>query len=190
MRAFGHRYEWPVVPDAAYVPGLFTLEECQAIINRWYESRVTEDKIPVNGRLYRDTDIRWIQATDPDAGWIADRIDSAVARWNEQVGFDMETCADFQLGYYAGGQHYEWHLDLGSKGNSRRKVSVVVMLTPRDQFEGGLLQILRAGGRIETCDLQVGGAVLFPAWMKHRVTPVISGGRWTLVAWYSGPPFR
>jgi len=37
---------------------------------------------------------------------------------------------------------------------------------------------------------QKGSAVIFPAYLSHRVTPILSGVRRSLVALIGGPPFK
>jgi PKHD-type hydroxylase len=35
-----------------------------------------------------------------------------------------------------------------------------------------------------------GAAILFPALLTHRITPIARGSRYSLVAFFNGPPFR
>ena len=35
-----------------------------------------------------------------------------------------------------------------------------------------------------------GAVVVFPSWVRHRVTPVTRGTRYSAVAWFNGPPLR
>ena len=51
-----------------------------------------------------------------------------------------------------------------------------------EDFEGGQLE-LQAGGQVLTPELRQGSSVLFPAWQRHRVTPVTRGVRDALVLW-------
>ena len=52
---------------------------------------------------------------------------------------------------------------------------------------GGELEFMSVKGDVS----QVRGtAVIFPSFLVHRVAPVISGVRKSLVSWISGPPFK
>ena len=73
-----------------------------------------------------------------------------------------------------------------------RKLSVVLMLSePGVDFTGGdFLLNLSHEGRAERVPLQKGSVVLFPSFIIHKVSPVISGLRKTFVVWPIGPKFR
>ena len=44
---------------------------------------------------------------------------------------------------------------------------------------------------VETPDFKNAGSVIvFPSFMEHQVTPVTKGTRYSLVAWFVGPPFK
>jgi PKHD-type hydroxylase len=47
-----------------------------------------------------------------------------------------------------------------------------------------------SGNGLQTCARQKGSALLFPSYMLHRVTPVTSGTRKSLVLWVGGNPYR
>lgn len=182
--------EWSFVPDEHYVRDLFTPEERAKIIAN-HENR---DIMPVSVKSerysYRETDVFWLSHGNPGLDWIYDRIAEATLKLNnETYQFELETCTDFQLARYRPGQHYQWHSDLGAKGYSRRKLSVVVLLSDPSEYEGSKLQF---GGDEFTrdADINPGDAVFFPSWVRHRVTPVTTGVRWSLVGWWLGAPFR
>jgi PKHD-type hydroxylase len=56
-------------------------------------------------------------------------------------------------------------------------------------YDGGDLQFF-SGPEITSVSKQRGTLVLFPTFMIHRVTPVNSGVRKSLVSWVSGPHFK
>ena len=184
------RFTWPSDPDERLYPQALSPAECAAIVAEHRTAHVTEDKLPFDNRIYRDTDVRWIKTRDAGSAWLFRRLDAVAADWNREFRFAIEGVADLQLASYRPGQNYDWHTDLGANDNTRRKLSLVLMLSPPADYEGGQLQLLRARARIRSYTLEQGTALLFPAWMKHRVLPVTSGHRWTLVAWFHGPPFR
>lgn len=72
---------------------------------------------------------------------------------------------------------------------STQKLTVVVGLTSADSYEGGLFEITSFKAPIQY-KLTVGQVLVFPSMLSHRVTPVTSGMRQTLVTWYSGPMWR
>jgi PKHD-type hydroxylase len=75
---------------------------------------------------------------------------------------------------------------------------VTVQLSQEGDYEGGDFELEevqkapdRAGQRIKalTEARQRGTVLVFPSFLYHRVTPVTSGMRRSLVAWYLGPPW-
>ena len=72
-----------------------------------------------------------------------------------------------------------------------RKLSMSVILN--NDFEGGDFEF--ASYSKEKCEItpipaSTGSIIVFPSSMEHRVTPVTSGIRYSLVCWFLGPPFR
>ena len=118
--------------------------------------------------------------------------------WN----FDIEFIESIQLAHYHEGDFYDWHTDsfvkpvLEKDGKPyNRKVSVTVFLNDPDEYEGGEFDLETKGpnwdgDRFETFKLSKGHIIIFPSYMWHRVRPVTSGVRKSLVLWIKGPPFK
>jgi PKHD-type hydroxylase len=107
-------------------------------------------------------------------------------------GFDLDCpAARLQLLRYheATLDHYDWHIDIATGAPSDRKITVVIQLSDPAQARGGLLQIMHSRNP-DTIRLEEGGAVAFPSFLLHRVTPVTKGTRMALVGWACGAPFR
>lgn len=187
---FSSGRQWDFVPNEHYVRDVFTAEERAKIIATHTSRDVMPISVKTDDYSYRDTDVFWLRHGNPEFNWIYERVAEATLKLNaETFQFELEACTDFQLARYRPGQHYEWHSDLGAKGYSRRKLSTVVLLNDKSEFEGSNLQF---GGDEFTrnAQLNTGDAIFFPSWMRHRVTPVTKGIRWTLVGWWLGPPFK
>jgi len=90
--------------------------------------------------------------------------------------------------YYGDGGHYDWHADLGP-GISNRKLSVVLQLSDPNDYVGGELQ-MNTGGGITSVPKQYGLLCFFPSFVLHRVTPLTSGTRTSLVTWLCGANLR
>jgi PKHD-type hydroxylase len=139
----------------------------------------------------RVTRTGWLDAT-PENKWIYDRVQQIATMINtmayrfELTGFSER----IQYSVYHGseGGHYDWHVDQGTLV-TRRKLSLTVQLTDPSQYEGGNLQFL-AGSQIENAPRERGIMVAFPSYGVHRVAPVTSGTRKSLVIWITGPQFR
>jgi predicted 2-oxoglutarate/Fe(II)-dependent dioxygenase YbiX len=72
--------------------------------------------------------------------------------------------------------------------NYQRKISAVMMLTGPDEYEGGELEVCNNGNfeDIQILKPNKGDIVFFASWMPHRVKPVTSGERKSLVMWVMG----
>ena len=107
-------------------------------------------------------------------------------QWN----FHLTNFEAVQHAEYCSGQHYDWHVDtffLSGKGYDR-KVTVVCLMNDPTEFVGGELQ-LRFDRAEYTVPLKKGAVVAFPSFIEHRVTPVVSGVRYTSTMWLNGPEF-
>ena len=131
--------------------------------------------------LYENEETRWIHEKLVDYAIIANK-----AMWN----FDIWGFGDsLQYTKYMGdGGHYDWHLDLGPNV-SNRKLSCVLQLSTPDEYEGGSLQI-NPGGNIVEVPKGLGTLTFFPSFLLHRVTPLSSGVRKSLVTWFCGANLR
>lgn len=103
------------------------------------------------------------------------------AGWNFQLGRPEQV----QLTAYDKDGFYGWHEDW-APFDARpivRKVSVVVLLSDPKDFEGGTFQF---DGGIDI-EMKRGTVLAFPSFMRHQVTPVTSGKRYSAVCWINGP---
>ena len=95
-----------------------------------------------------------------------------------------------QFTEYPKGGFYDWHMDLDVNGQHEppvRKISMTCLLSHESEFEGGELEIEKEKNKVK---LVQGQAVFFASFIRHRVAPVTSGVRKSLVMWFGGPPLR
>ena len=178
-----------------YFTNVFTDQEIEEIIQigesqpKIKATTVGED-ISQEVTDYRVSDIAWL-SNNPKTSWVFDRIaDLAIKANSEMWNFDIW---DFQddlqyTSYYGNGGHYDWHADLGA-GISNRKLSIVLQLSNPDEYEGGDLQ-MNTGGSILNVPREKGLICFFPSFVLHRVTPLSSGLRRSLVTWLCGANLR
>lgn len=135
-----------------------------------------------------------------NAQWLYDLIWPYMTSANKQAGwnFDINTSESIQIGKYEGdGGHYDYHVDgLGTWGsvynnpnesfchNRTRKLSMSILLN--NDFEGGDFEFFN----YDNPPRGTGSIVVFPSFLHHRVVPVTSGTRYSMVAWFLGPPLR
>lgn len=139
---------------------------------------------------YRKSEICWI-GDNEDTRWIFEKMANLCKIANKNMwNFDIWGYQDgFQYTvYYGDGGHYDWHADLGP-GISNRKISCVLQLSDPEEYDGGDLQ-MNPGGNIITVPKGLGTLCFFPSFLLHRVTPLNSGVRKSLVNWFCGANFR
>lgn len=139
---------------------------------------------------YRLSEISWIPEMN-ESEWLYEKIAKyAVAANKEMWDFDIWGFPDDlqYTTYYGDGGHYDWHVDLGP-GMSNRKMSVVLQLSTAEEYDGGELQI-NIGSDVMTVKKELGLLCFFPSFLLHRVTPVTSGVRQSLVTWLGGNNLR
>ena len=79
-----------------------------------------------------------------------------------------------------------------------RKLSIIIQLSDPEDYEGGDIYLARPpkDGRLDTEGetlpqfRQKGSVIVFPSYVRHKVTPVTKGVRKSAVAWICGPPFK
>jgi PKHD-type hydroxylase len=171
----------------------FSSEEVNLIVKnaKNYESQkatiIGEDK----ENTIRKSNIKWLPVND-EWNWVYDRVSNQIMEANKALWqFNLHTIIDnIQYTEYEGnGGHYDWHLDIGPRSINHRKVSVVVQLSDPDDYVGGNLE-LHPGSNSFAVPRGKGTVVVFPSFLLHRVTPLTSGLRRSLVLWAGGEPYK
>ena len=151
---------------------------------------------------FRRSTVRWINRGhyDEDHAWLFHKVEHAFQSSNANAfNFNLSIFKDLQFTEYAANNtgKYDWHEDLTwtSSDPMQRKLSLVVQLTDPSLYQGGNLQLdpSMVGGKSMVPDAdqlrELGTLIVFPSFLRHRVTPVEDGIRHSLVSWYLGNPF-
>ena len=150
----------------------------------------------------RISDVSWT-----DDQWVIDLIWPYMLEANIEAGwsFDIKAVETMQVTRYNPNGFYGWHRDgnadclsVYNKPNNKfmhghaRKLSMTILLN--DNYKGGEFQFCGTNDgeiHVEIPDFKNAGSVIvFPSFMEHQVTPVTKGTRYSLVAWFVGPPFK
>jgi predicted 2-oxoglutarate/Fe(II)-dependent dioxygenase YbiX len=87
----------------------------------------------------------------------------------------------FQFTKYDVGGHYDWHTDSSPAGEAHRVCSIVIQLN--DTYTGGNLLYMDTDDNVIEFKNGIGNLFIFPSNTKHKVTPVLTGTRYSLVSW-------
>ena len=159
-----------------------------------------------NLKKKRNSDIVWMNDR-----WIYKEIHPYIHTANQSAGwnFQWDHSESCQFTKYTKGQFYDWHCDGWDQPYQResandpshgkiRKLSVTVTLTDPKKYKGGELEFDFRNQdpdkkpNVHKCIeiLPKGSLVVFPGFVWHRVCPVKSGERNSLVIWNLGWPFK
>ena len=152
----------------------------------------------------------------PTTHWLGGFLWHYISRANrENFLYDLR-CVDgesMQYTQYGPGEFYSWHNDAGISGAYKpqsvgnrteglandfvnenielvRKLSFVLQLSDADDYEGGNLQLLDESGNKYFAPRKRGTVILFDSRTMHRVLPVKSGLRKSIVGWTVGPRWK
>ena len=169
-----------------------TQENCDALIAEYYkpeEEKTAEIGGAEGGSVnlgYRKTDVCWIPTSEAISLLLFSK--SLVANYKAGWGFDIEDHEPTQIAKYGIGGHYDWHTDetfFQKQKGYHRKISSVLFLSEPNTYTGGdfMFDSLDGGKKIE---VGIGTILCFPSELRHKVTPVTEGVRYSLASWAIG----
>ena len=144
----------------------------------------------------RKSEIRWLNTIDQQHSFIVGTLWNFITDANrDHFGFDLNYLRDVQYTTYRADQNgkYDWHQDTFwlNPTMNHRKLSMIIQLSDPSEYEGGEFEIDPEFGILDQTTIkQLGTVIIFPSFLRHRVTPVTSGIRRSLVCWVEGPKFR
>jgi PKHD-type hydroxylase len=174
---------------------------CNKIIKK-YNKKTKKAKVGNNqvNEIIRNSNVNFI-----DDKKMYDSINYFIKTANEETkwNYDINWTEPIQFTKYKKNQFYNWHqdsfidiLESNDLNKKNRKLSCCVNLQNPKKYEGGQLEfkILTEKGELiinpkEFNDNQ-GSIIVFPSYIFHRVTPILKGTRYSLVAWSCGPNFK
>ncbi|WP_422356196.1 2OG-Fe(II) oxygenase [Roseivirga pacifica] len=180
--------------DACWVESYFTKDEV-ALILKAYESKVKSAAQVADEGLdmpdLRKSTVTFLEPDDAEYAPIIHKLAQLAIQVNQQrYTFDLSGIYEpLQIAQYDSDDFFDWHTDFSNGQASTRKLSLSVQLSEPSSYEGGDLQF-----KVNTNEINapksLGTVVIFPSFIQHRVTPITSGSRKSLVAWITGPHFK
>ena len=174
--------------DSTVVGGIFKYVSENIELN---DAGVGGEKVVVNKSIRN-----CLSGDIPQQYWLSGVLDYYIRQANDEIfHYDLVGWHDaIQFLLYEGkNTGYKWHSDISAPESNTgfRKLSIVLCLSSKDDYDGGELQLILDGHKeMETLKLDMGDCVIFPSTTLHRVRPLKSGERTTIVGWYGGPDFR
>lgn len=180
------------------LPALLTPKECQRVIKHAMRHYPAQAGVVGHGGSARQdkmrtSTIRWLSYCDMDLLWLRMRIEEKVLVANREFGLQLQPgFTEIQFTEYHGDQagHYDWHEDSNAsmKKAMDRKLSFVLQLSDPASYTGGTFELCSQADPLpQGAYTRQGDALLFRSGLRHRVLPVTSGVRYSLVTWIHGP---
>ena len=196
----------PKICDDIIKYGL-TQAETMARTGGYGDKELTKDQVRDMKRK-RNSDLVWLNDS-----WIYKELHPYIHQANKNAGwnFEWDRSESCQFTKYKHNQYYDWHCDSWDKPYNKkegdpdngkiRKLSMTCQLTDSSEYEGGELEFdfrnydphmreenkhLKQAKEI----LPKGSIIVFPSFVWHRVKPITSGTRYSLVMWSIGNPFK
>ncbi len=137
----------------------------------------------------RKSRIKWVPQNN-NWEWLYSKLANMITQANDDLWKFNITQMSEQIQYteyHADAEgKYDWHLDIGTGGASKRKISITVQLSDASDYEGGDLEMWGANNNVITANRGKGNVFIFPSYMVHRVKPITKGIRKSFVLWVGG----
>lgn len=180
----------------AYFDSVFSDDEMDKIVNyantlACENGKVSNDEEREDVEEFRKTNVAWIGYSENNL-WFLNKYLSVVKHLNEQFyNFDINSFGNFQYTKYDEiGFKYDYHTDMPfATENFMRKLSSVLFLSKPEDYSGGKFLIKLSEKEFEV-EQPRGRMIVFPSYIMHKVTPIESGERISLVNWFLGPHFK
>jgi len=174
----------------------FSKEEVEKILDledlqKFHKGEVGSGSGGQVNKKARDSDVMWL-LHDRNSDWLYQKFSHLISMVNyDHFMYDIEAFENFQYTVYRSKdkQHYDWHIDANNMSSQHeRKISASLILTEPNKYEGGEFECVVNGMINEpyVAKPQAGDVIFFDSRMPHRVKPVTSGVRKSLVCWVMG----
>ena len=136
----------------------------------------------------RSSRICWVNES-----WVQELLWEYILEANKKTfHVDVINKSEIQFTEYRSheGGKYDWHHDVNwnAQEGLDRKLSISIQLSDKTDYEGGDLEFESINSSMD--GKGIGTIIIFPSYLRHRVTKVTSGTRRSLVAWFYGPNWK
>lgn len=155
-------------------------EECNYILSKYTkELKLSTAQVTNGNHKSRKSSVGWI---DELIG-INERLTNLLKTTYNISGMEVTGLGPFQFTEYKVGEYFDWHSDRGNELYIDRFVSTIILLN--DNYNGGIFEIKDVQNNLIPINQKIGNLYIFDSGLRHRVTPVEMGVRYSLVNWIS-----
>lgn len=161
------------------IENFLSVDECNSILTKCKRELTMSEGQVYNGTPKdRKSLLGWIN----DLGGINDKLKNILKESFTYQGMEVTGLGPFQFTQYDAGDYFNWHSDRND-AFKERIISTVIQLN--DNYRGGLLEFKNSKGELILTEQKIGSLYIFDSGLRHRVTTVESGVRYSLVNWVS-----
>ena len=164
------------------IPNFLTSQECSEVLaacNSKLELRqAVIGKTKEVNLKHRKSSVAFIE----DLGSVNSRLIETLTNNVKVKGFSVSGLEHFQFTEYKQGEFYNWHKDSATDNPefSDRFYSTVIQLN--NNYTDGELEVIEDGEE-RALTKGLGTLYMFPSYLTHRVRPISTGTRYSLVSW-------
>jgi PKHD-type hydroxylase len=193
---------WKSTLPFVYWDNFFSESDLQNI-ERYYglagveKSKIVSSNTTEISDSIRNSEIK-LHYVNKDNEWLFDKLLIVAGLINDRFyRFDLLGFDHFQYTEYNGpGTMYDYHTDMVFGENVPvgleicRKLSFSLILSDTHEYQGGDFEIKLTSRPSDKLEQKRGRIIAFPSYILHKVTPIISGSRRSIVFWAVGPKFK
>jgi PKHD-type hydroxylase len=162
------------------IENFLSQEECDFILNKYKNELILSEAQVANGDYKsRKSSVGWID----ELNGVNNRLTDLLKTSYNIRGIEVTGLGPFQFTEYKVGEYFDWHSDRSREYYRDRFVSIVIQLN--DNYSGGIFEIKDIKNNLIPIKQNAGNLFMFDSGLKHRVTPVMGGIRYSLVNWVS-----
>jgi predicted 2-oxoglutarate/Fe(II)-dependent dioxygenase YbiX len=162
------------------VEGFLSIDECDYILTKCKNELKLSSAEVTNGYANsRKSSVGWIN----DLEFVNEKLTNLLKNSYNINGAEVTGLGTFQFTEYKIDEYFDWHTDRDSKIYKERFVSIVIQLN--NNYTGGIFEIKNNKGELVFIEQKIGNLIMFDSGLRHRVTSVESGVRYSLVNWVS-----
>ena len=161
------------------IPNFLSSQECNEVIAKCKsELELKQAALGKSKEVHskqRKSSIAFIK----DLGSVNTRLTEILISNINLRGFNASGLGRFQFTEYKIGEYYDWHTDSGLTFPDRIYSTVIQL---NDTYTEGELEV-KEGTEVKTLTKGIGSLYVFPSNYIHRVKPISTGIRYSLVNW-------
>lgn len=193
---------WKNTLPFVYWDNFFSEDDLQAIekyceLTAVENSKIVSSNDTVVSQSIRSSEVR-LHYVNEDNHWLFDKLLTIAELVNDRFyRFDLLGFDHFQYTEYnVPGAMYDYHadmvfgVDVPADLEICRKLSFSLILSDTSEYQGGDFKIKLSSEPSNILEQKRGRVIAFPSYILHKVSPIISGNRKSIVFWAVGPKFK